>query len=634
MTIDLSDQSQDERVNTGRDKIYQNYLMPNLELYDAKVSINHWQLRDCVKASTSQLGTIYYIYDHSIRQLHTGTNTLPPSQQQQQYLHHNNTNTNTTTNNIPTLKHNTSLSTEVVRFDFKPRCFTETNGLFACGGLITKDDTALESSSLPSSSTHLPQPEPLSLPNSMITNNWQGILSLHNAQTNFSKTFILGQLINNCVSIIPKGNNEFQLFSCNNDSHMYQCNISNSNVKLIQQFSDLKFALNNVAISNDYNTMVVSGDSNEFAVYRRNLISDVFLLTPESNSNLNNTVISSKRIPRFAIPDHHSESIDIHSNNNNNHNHSHNNSINNNILRAPNADHGFYTSFAENNLQFATIFQNGVCLLYDLRKMDTPLTQFNSSRPLSHNGAFRVCKFSKGLDDLLFISEHQGRVHIIDTRNFDNHQVILLPEKLKNDPTPSMTNNSQFRRHSYPQPQKTFEPWVTKARIIPLKYLEPKLIPFPKATTNPYRINNFNQLVNANANANAIPTPKEDSFAFKVRRVSTSIDDPPEIDPSLYNNPTSPNMFENTDFISIDTTPIPSPSRTFQNIVNNYSDNNNIQMDYNYSSSDFTDESNISGLDWIEDENSSSLIIGSHYGVLKWNINSWARRSFSGYDFC
>ena len=49
---------------------------------------------------------------------------------------------------------------------------------------------------------------------------------------------------------------------------------------------------------------------------------------------------------------------------------------------------------------------------------------------------------------------------------------------------------------------------------------------------------------------------------------------------------------------------------------------------------EFLEENNISGVDWVEDRNGSSLIIGTDYGIMRWNINSWARRSFSSYDLC
>lgn len=80
MTIDGTGQSkealQDERLNTGSDKVYQNYMMPALELYDAKVSINHWQLRDCIKPGSMNQSKLYYIYDHSIRVLDTDSSVL------------------------------------------------------------------------------------------------------------------------------------------------------------------------------------------------------------------------------------------------------------------------------------------------------------------------------------------------------------------------------------------------------------------------------------------------------------------------------------------------------------------------------------------------------------------------------
>ena len=87
------------------------------------------------------------------------------------------------------------------------------------------------------------------------------------------------------------------------------------------------------------------------------------------------------------------------------------------------------------------------------------------------------------------------------------------------------------------------------------------------------------------------------------------------------------NVFEDDEiydiYNDINTGQDSSPARTIRN---------NVIL--NYSNSTFIEENNISGIDWVEDENGSALVIGTDYGIMKWNINSWARRSFSSYDFC
>lgn len=39
-----------------------------------------------------------------------------------------------------------------------------------------------------------------------------------------------------------------------------------------------------------------------------------------------------------------------------------------------------------------------------------------------------------------------------------------------------------------------------------------------------------------------------------------------------------------------------------------------------------SEENNISGITWLNDANGSSLVIGTDYGIMKWEINSSARR--------
>lgn len=106
----------------GSDKVFQNYLMPTLKLYDTRVSINHWQLRDCVKHSSTEPGKIYYIYEHSIRVL----DTRPHRQESGSRVRTKPFGERKRRNSSPKWPVNSQLhspSQEVVHLDFKSRCF-------------------------------------------------------------------------------------------------------------------------------------------------------------------------------------------------------------------------------------------------------------------------------------------------------------------------------------------------------------------------------------------------------------------------------------------------------------------------------------------------------------------------------
>ncbi|EJS42706.1 YLR149C [Saccharomyces arboricola H-6] len=734
MTIDGTRHSkealQDERLNTGSDKIYQNYMMPALELYDAKVSINHWQLRDCIKPGSMNQSKLYYIYDHSIRVLDTDSLALrSPVRRHHSIQPRNSSRTSISKASTKGAGTNSSFisknlhvpSEKLVEFNFKPRCFTELNGLTVCGGLIGSDDKGFPSNwnrlsqnanvSLPPPSQPINISKNISFPiNSHYSNPniWKGIVEFYNQESDTMMTFTLGQFINNCVTLYDRATTQFDLFACNNDGHLYQCDVSNRDVTLVKRYADLKFPLNNASLSHDGQTMVVSGDSNKFAVYNQNELTNQFSLHYDNHPSWGSSSHHIRRIPRFALPDE-SEYIE-------------------NIYEAPNSDHGFYNCFSENDLQFATVFQNGSCSVYDVRNMATPMAEISSTRPHSHNGAFRVCRFSYGLDDLLFISEHQGRVHVVDTRNFVNHQVIVIPDKVNmeyineqrhnsnsrfnmnngndNDGNNNGKNDSQLsqgtdyhslarRRFSLPSlPNAATEPWITMAQRIPKRYLEPQILPFPKVMD---KISNESVLFSPACNpSNDTSHRNKRRCSFRIRRVSTST---PTVDPAIAQFAVNPgsttidsnatsssnsaprnlidplilshqqmqdDVFEDDEYYEtyndVHSTyrvsseyPDLSP-RAFESFLrppstpdlppddDNFATNNrNNRGTSNFlrravistqENSEFLEENNISGINWVEDRNGSSLVIGTDYGIMRWNINSWARRSFSSYDLC
>ncbi|SCV05353.1 LANO_0H05622g1_1 [Lachancea nothofagi CBS 11611] len=675
MTIDEDFESPglENDSNWGSNKVFQNYLMPTLKLYDTRVSINHWQLRDCVKHSSREPGKIYYIYDHSIRVLDTRANHSGTKLDAKKVgLRDRKRRSSSPKRHVKSQLR--SPSQKLVEFDFKSRCFQERGGLLASGGLMGPDDngnwaqfsrqssSTADNSASDSSNSKI---EPIKIANGAVLSDhnpysnpesWKGVLSVYNEENDTSLTYRLGQYINNCVLLHPKSTQQFDLFACNNDAHLYQCDISNRGVELTRRYSDLKFSLNNATLSHDGKTLITSGDSSKFAIYHQNEITGFFSLKYDTQPQWGSSFIRNKRIPRYAMPDR-SGFID-------------------NIYEVPGGDHGFYTSFSENDLLFASVFQNGTCWVYDARKMETPLAEINSTRKYTQNGAFRVCKFSEGMDDLLFISEHHGRVHVVDTRNFMNHQVIMIPDRNSSsgdDKQPPAT----ARRSS--MPAQLNDPHTTFAASIPVSELQPQLIPYPKV------INCMNNNLDASRpdeeSAETVVTGRRERrrSSFRVRRFSTSNNSPvlslESIDPSILDS-----RYNAQNYRAVDNYNYVGESRRGsefslhrQNHLPHHTDSeslfvNDVEVVEAYSdvndelshtivpgsrsqarrtspsvlqytrgsdlSTNGTDENSISGIDWMDDEEGSSLVIGTDYGIMKWNINSWARRSFPSYDFC
>lgn len=618
-----------EGISGDYDKIYQNYLMPTLKLFDSKVSINHWQLRDCVRSSITDPGKVYYIFEHSIRSLNTTKSSIQKNSHSRGFSGLG-SHTHADTFHFP--------SNEVVRFEYKPKSFHESNGLIVCGGLVgTESDNFKSRYSLSLDDRddveHASNIELVRLGDGgvLMDNNsyndrlsWKGILSLYNMESGVSTTYRLGHYINNCVELYQKAVNQYDLFSCNNDGHLYQCDVSNRGVELTRRYSDLKFALNNSSISHNGQMMVVSGDSSKFAIYHQNKLGGYFSLQC-GNSTWDNFPTKVKNYPSYSLPDK-SEYLDS-------------------IYEASEGDNGFYTSFSESDLQIATVFQNGICLIYDVRKMEVPIAEIASTRRHSQNGSFRVCKFSRGLDDLLFISEHQSRIHVVDVRNFMNHQVILIPDRVRGfeeDGSDSLLNSGNFTSFS-----SVNDPCVTTATNIPIKSLEPELLPYPKVLKISDKrgddSQNFNGVSSHQVFINSLR-----KRSFQVKRYSTSNSQQyiKRIDPSIINNNVtasnrnndilrlirddSNNDANNSDVISTNVTEMIPPgtmfTRTGLTVTSNHQDREFLVNHY--------EENNISGIDWVQDQEGNSLVIGTDYGIIKWNINSWARKSFPSFEFC
>lgn len=91
---------------------------------------------------------------------------------------------------------------------------------------------------------------------------------------------------------------------------------------------------------------------------------------------------------------------------------------------------GFGLLFHSNEVTVAAACEDGLCLLYDMRNMLAPLHEVRLTRQGHQLGAFRCCKFlDSPVHDLLVVLEHAGRVHLVDLRHLDSdhQQVIVFP---------------------------------------------------------------------------------------------------------------------------------------------------------------------------------------------------------------
>lgn len=249
---------------------------------------------------------------------------------------------------IRRLDTNTGKASEYVTLDFAPRCFDELDNILVAGGVQTHSDPM---------------------------GGWKGQYGIYSKDRNLRKSFNLGSLINNSVSMHKDSNYKYTSFACNNDQSLYSLELNDRGMEATGSI-DLEFPLNNSCLSPDRNTLAVCGDVGKVVLLRRD---EGF-----THSSRKETI-------------------------------------------ATNHDCGFSIDFNPSGLYMATAFQEGTCLIHDVRNLKSPLHSIVSTRRNCQSGAFRRCKFSGSTDDLLFISEHTSRVHMVDVRDYNNHQVVVLP---------------------------------------------------------------------------------------------------------------------------------------------------------------------------------------------------------------
>lgn len=499
-------------------------------------------------------------------------------------------------------------SSSMLNLKYFPRCFNHTNGVIVTGGLLT-NASDLFSSKIENLTT------------SRRTN--KGLFSFYNSHLDVSKTVRVGEMINNDVTVYPSSSNSLESYICNNDSNLYCLDINNNDsIKVANKINcEINTCLNNV-VRNPINhkILTVTGDS-----------SSIFLVDPTSSSKTFKTISTGH-------------------------------------------DSGFGISYHPNGNLFSSVFQDGTCLLYDLRniKKDEPLIEIKSTRPGHQSGAFRVCKFSpeNDLNDLLIISEHVGRVHVIDLRNLnydnvDDHQVIVAPlaldqySEFKNragkvnteeDEDEEEDKNKHQSINIYPNDISFTAPLVYDynylANINPKLFMDFGYVPPPptqkpsKEYSPPPKFNypqwNSNDSNSNIGNSGISPTSQRPSISQDPVEIDEDFDTNPDIDAHLQY------VYESLDYDVPSSSNIPRSTSNIANSSNmQASDSGNphasfYKDSYQQTISHIYGEMELSGIEFCNPNNSndSKILLGCQdAGILMWDINGVGRRSFGSFDY-
>ncbi len=396
----------------------------------------------------------------------------------------------------------------------------------------------------------------------------KGLFSIYNQRTDDLVSVKLGALINNCVSLFSTGSNHLKSIVCNNDKNLYFLDVLPSGIILDHKIK-CSVSLNNAELSPDRKTLICSGDSK-----------GIYVFHDDFKTN-------------------HPEDYQIETD----------------------ASAGFSTTFHPSGVMFATAFQSGKILLYDTRYLKNPLKSLKSTRCEQQNGSFRAAKFIPGPEDFLAFSEHLGRVHIVDTRNFDNHQVVLFPTNYgMPDVTPVFPGTDNELGLPLNDKVYDYEPVIQKFDEIKKNFRTS--ISQPLMSLERRRLS-----ANINTDTHEVSLGPHGTLVFTTDNRRTSHDN---LSPTRRNSSTSNNYRLWVEHLNQS----PRGSLSSGDIRHGGSDESLHNVNSTPSISDRTSDAyefsnvDISGLCW-SGYDGGSLIIGTDKGITRWKIDSWARRCFS-----
>lgn len=400
----------------------------------------------------------------------------------------------------------------------------------------------------------------------------KGLFSVFTPEMTEPLTYKVGEMINNAVALYRRPGGGYSLFVCNNDANLYTVDISTRGVHADRQVvCEANSSLNNARLLPDGKLLAVTGDSS--------LLFMVDALLPQP------------------------------------------------VVQRVKTGHGsgFGLLFHSNEVTVAAACEDGLCLLYDMRNMCAPFHEVKLTRAGHQSGAFRCCKFlNSPVHDLLVVLEHAGRVHLVDLRHLDSdHQQVIVfpfalnqyanyadPPKLQvpTDPTDrSLESGSAELKRShgtllrrttthrrmdvYPPDRPFTAPLVydysylsqTNPKLFKDFEYEPPLLSLSEKRSGALRWNSVPECDNLPAEAPGGPLSLDAAAAY-----ASHLNSPPMLLP---------------------------PRHVFDS----------YQQSVNHTHG----EMELSGLDWYEDQ----LYIGcDDGGILCWDINVRARRSFGGYS--
>ncbi|EMG47699.1 hypothetical protein G210_1890 [Candida maltosa Xu316] len=616
MTIDLTKTSNNQVVedatklttvtSTDESSSSSSTTKPKKVIYQSSSSLpynDNFNKRRKSKASAKHFNTIYHQYNKCFQNYYHGYQFLKPNGQ---YLLNLKPSVNhwqlrdlikfnNATNDIYYSKDDSIFQYNVnnyhfnnyIKLNYYPRCFDHEENYIVTGGLLTTSSKIfslnLQNLTYESENTNGINSASVSRRIS------KGLFSFYNPDLNQLNTVKIGEMINNDVKLYKSGNNQFKSYICNNDTNLYCLDINHSNFKCVNKINcEVNTCLNNVT-KNPQNDKILTatGDS-----------SSIFLIDPTTSKP---------------------------------------------IIKSINSGHesGFGVDYHSNGLQFSTVFQDGICQIYDLRNLSRSLAEIKSTRPGHQSGAFRVVKFSSqnDLNDLLIISEHVGRVHLIDLRNLNdevnNHQVIVVPAALNKfaeyKSSVYNNNNDQCEDDDFKPPINIYN----NSYDDELSFTAPLVYDYDYLTnTNPKLFKNFNYTP---------PPPSSTTMPSEKHEEKPTLNTPQWTSSSSENithqqhQPVSPRSSTSYDIDSQLNDIYMEYNPTNISVSSSYSNNNNYCDDsYQQSSNHIHGEMELSGIEFINANfiNDSKIIIGCQdSGMIVWDINGISRRSIGSFDF-
>ncbi|KAK9242667.1 hypothetical protein V1506DRAFT_555929 [Lipomyces tetrasporus] len=296
---------------------------------------------------------------------------------------------------VKSIDTDTGKTAQCAEFAFEPRCLSSAYGIIAAGG-VRRGQLGI-TYRRPEEDTD----NRVDLPVTMIE---------------------LGGYVNNSVTLFKPGAASVSALVCNNDHTLRMLDINDSSYAVIDTLQ-LPVPLNHASISPDRKSIIACGDS-----------AHLFVFHPEERKRRNEASDEATRVDSLG-PLKWARTATL----------------------ATSADGGFSTAFSPSGVLFAVASQDGLASIYDsrylsdsssttslsTRNVPEPLKYIESTRPREAAGAFRCLKFSTGPENLLLISEQADRVHVVDTRRFEDRQILDISNTFRCSPTEIGGNHGQ-----------------------------------------------------------------------------------------------------------------------------------------------------------------------------------------------